>query len=199
MKKHILEHFKKVDPKLHSYAVQVGPIELTSSTKHFIELCDAIISQQLSVKAGATIVGRFFDLFPNKTPLPALVLAQPPEKLRAVGMSNAKVRYVRALAEAVETGAVDLRSLDAISDAEVITVLTKVKGIGVWTAEMFLIFSLGREDVFSAGDLGLRRAIQKIYSLRSEPSPKKLATLSKKWAPYRSYASRILWKSLELK
>ncbi len=198
MHQKVLSHFRKVDPVLHATAIAVGPIEVKKSKTYFADLCDAVISQQLSTKAGATIVGRFFDLFPGRIPTAEKILNIPSEKLRAVGMSNAKVKYIQALATAVKAQQIMLDAIDELSDAEVLVALTKVKGIGPWTAEMFLMFSLGREDVFSAGDLGLRRAIQRVYNLKSEPSPKKLASISKKWSPYRTYASRILWKSLEL-
>jgi DNA-3-methyladenine glycosylase II len=198
MRPHILAHFQRVDPILFLYAQRVGPISLKKSQDYFTELCDAIISQQLSNKAGATILQRFFHMFPNDIPVVEKILELTPEVLRASGMSNAKVRYVRALAEAIHRRELILETLDALSDTEVIKTLTKLPGIGPWTAEMFLISTLGREDVFSAGDLGLRRAIQKIYKLRKEPSPKRLQQISSKWSPYRSYACKILWKSLEL-
>src|SRR3989344_1370321 len=159
MKRHILEHFRRADPALHAYFKKVGPVSLEKSNTFFSDLCDAIISQQLSEKAGATIVARFFRLFNRRVPKAELILNMPDEKMRGVGMSRAKVLYVKALAEAVTSKKLQLKSLEKLSDTEVIQALTAVKGIGPWTAEMFLIFSLGREDVFSIGDLGLRRAI----------------------------------------
>lgn len=198
MKEDVVEHFLRVDPKIHAFVLKVGPIRLVKSSTYFRDLCDTIISQQLSSKAGATIVSRFFDLFEKRVPTAEIILSLPEEKLRGVGMSRAKVTYVRALAEATLNKTLTLEKIDALSDAEVIAMLTTVKGIGPWTAEMFLMFSLAREDVFSVGDLGLRRGIQRVYNMKKEPTLKKLLSLSKKWAPYRSYASQVLWKSLEL-
>ena len=122
----------------------------------------------------------------------------PKAKLRKVGLSGMKVEFMKDLSRKVLDGAVDFKKMKTWSDEEVIEHLVQVKGIGRWTAEMFLMFSLGREDIFSYGDLGLRNAMRKLYNLRKHPSPKQAEKISSAWKPYRSYASRYLWASLEL-
>ncbi|HUD19522.1 MAG TPA: DNA-3-methyladenine glycosylase [Patescibacteria group bacterium] len=200
MHKKIRDHFAKVDPVLS------GALELMKNEKdlgprknsdYFVDLCEAIINQQLSDKAAATIFGRFVLLFPKKTLLPEVLLQIPEEKIRGVGTSWSKVHFLQSLAKSVVANEIRLDSLKSLSDEEVIRELTKLKGIGPWTAEMFLMFSLGRPDVFSFGDVGLRRAIQKLYQLKKEPSDRQMKQLSKKWSPYRTYAARILWRSLD--
>jgi DNA-3-methyladenine glycosylase II len=119
--------------------------------------------------------------------------------MRDQGISWAKIKYIKDLAQKVVDHEVDLVQIETLSDEEVIIALTKVKGIGRWTAEMFLMFALARPDIFSTGDLGLKRAIQKLYGLKVEPDEKKLLQLSKKWSPYRTYAARILWRTLDQK
>jgi len=126
------------------------------------------------------------------------ILSMSHGQLRATGMSNAKARYVRNLAEEIVHGDLPISSLDSMTDEEVIDKLTKVKGIGPWTAEMFLMFTLGREDVFSFGDLGLKKAIIKIYGFKKDPARKQIEKIISRWSPYKTYASRILWASLEL-
>ncbi len=163
----------------------------------FLDLLDSIISQQLSVKAGSTIVKRFINLFENRpAPFPQEVVAKPDMELRGAGLSGAKVRYVKALSQAIIDNSLNLESLHLLSDSEVVKELTRVKGIGVWTAEMFLIFSLHREDVFSLGDLGLRSAVNRLYGIHRE-NLKEIEALSLSWSPYRSFAGRYLWKSLD--
>jgi 3-methyladenine DNA glycosylase/8-oxoguanine DNA glycosylase len=134
----------------------------------------------------------------KKFPTPEEVLKMPTAKLRKVGLSAMKVSFIRDLATKIIDGTVDFRKMRKWTDEEVIEHLTRVKGIGRWTAEMFLMFSLGRDDVFSYGDLGLRNAMQKLYKLRKHPSPARAAKISENWKPYRTLASRYLWKSLEI-
>lgn len=188
--KHIVRFFQKADPRLASVTVKIEP--LTPGTDYFSDLCEAIVQQQLSEKAGDTIWNRFLKLFPRLTP--ARVLATPDKKIRAAGISWSKVSYLKNLAK--HTTQFDLQRLRDMTDAEVIAELTKVKGIGPWTAEMFLMFTLAREDVFSYGDLGLRNAIKKLYKFKHEPTRKQMEKISSKWSPYRTYAARILWASL---
>ena len=159
------------------------------------ELIDAIIGQQLSVKAAAAIRQRFYDLWPQK-PTPAQILKKNDDELRALGFSYAKARYVKSICQAVIDKTVDFESLRGRSDEEIISELIKIKGVGRWTAEMFIMFSLGREDVFSLGDLGLRNAVAKLYGVERDDL-KAIEKISEKWKPYRSLASRYLWKSLE--
>lgn len=162
----------------------------------FEDLVDSIISQQLSGKAAATIFQRFKDLYGKKFPTPKQILETPDEKLRGVGLSGAKTVYVKALAQAVEDKSLDLRKIPDMDNETIIMELTKIKGIGRWTSEMILMFSLGRPDVFSSGDLALCKAVYNLYSIDPRDK-KKIETLALTWSPYRSLASRYLWKSLE--
>lgn len=198
MNKKVREHFQMVDPVLFQIFSAVKPIDINKSNDYFSDLIESIVCQQLSDKAGATIFARFLALFPHKKITPERVLALSDSAIRDVGPSWSKVRYIKNLAHQVIIKSVQLDQLDQLADQDVVTELTKVKGIGPWTAEMFLMFSLGREDVFSFGDLGLRRAIQKLYRFKKEPTKKQIEKISRKWSPYRTYACRILWKSLEI-
>lgn len=196
MNKQILNHFKKKDLILYKAAMQHGKtIVKTESDNYFASLCESIISQQLSVKVSDVIYNRFKSLLHNVIE-PKRILKLTVEELRALGISNAKARYILDLSEKVYTKQVDLDSLKNMTEQEVIDELTKVKGIGRWTAEMFLMFSLGREDLFSTGDLGLKRAIEKLYQIK-DPTVEKLLEISENWKPYRTYACRILWNSLD--
>ena len=200
--KKIIKHFKKVDQVLHSVTEKIEALEvweIKNPDDYFLELCSNIIGQQLSGKAADTIYGRFEKLFGKKKINPQNVLKIPDEKLRKAGMSWSKVKYVKDLAQKVKDRTLKLEKLDNMTDDDVISELTKIKGIGPWTAEMFLMFTLGREDVFSNGDLGLRNAIKKLYKFKKEPTRKQIEKIVEKWKPYRTYASRILWKSLEIK
>ncbi|MDO8451883.1 MAG: DNA-3-methyladenine glycosylase 2 family protein [bacterium] len=193
----VFTHFAEVDPILSSEMRKQGKVEgPTRSPDYFFSLVREIVSQQLSEKAGATILGRVLDLFPDRTPTPELVLALPPSRIRAAGPAWSKVSYLRNLSSAVSSGSLVFEHLDKLDDEEVICVLTKVKGIGRWTSEMFLMFSLGRPDVFSHGDGGLRRAIMNIYRCRKPPTQKTIERLTRRWSPYRTYACRVLWNSL---
>lgn len=200
MDKKILSHFKKHDPLLHSFAVKIAVIKIIKKEnpkKYFLKLCDEITGQQLSAASANAIFTRFKKLYP-KGVTPKAVLATPHAKLRKVGMSNAKARYLKYLAEAVVKGKLQLDKLDLLPDEEVKNQLIQVKGIGPWTAEMFLMFTLGRPDVFSHGDLGLRKGLKKIYGFRKDPSIKRVEKIISKWSPYKTFASLILWEVLEV-
>lgn len=194
---HVAHHFQHNDPKLHAYVDKVESITLTPSRDFFASLCSDIIGQQLSGKAADTIYGRFETLFPKKTPTAQRMLKLPDEKLRSAGISGAKTRSLKDLATHVVQKKVDLSKFPNMTDDEIKTTLIQVKGIGPWTAEMFLMFSLAREDVFSFGDLGLKKAIQRVYGFKKHPTEKQMIKLSKKWQPYRTYAARILWNILD--
>jgi DNA-3-methyladenine glycosylase II len=197
-----LQHFKTTDPVLFSVSLTVRPFEGTARHKvedHFFALCGEIIGQQLSGRAADKIFERFVKLFPNKKVTPEFTLTIQEEKLREIGTSWAKARYIRDLAQKVLNREVHLEKIRKLMDEDVIAELTKVKGIGRWTAEMYLMFTLGRPDVFSFGDLGLQNAIKKVYKLKNKPTIKLMERLSKKWVPYRTYAARILWASLDNK
>ena len=164
----------------------------------FHALLRAIVSQQLSTKAAATIAARFEGLY-GGPPTPAQVMATSDEQLRAVGFSAQKITYVRDLCRRITDGVLPLAELDAMSDEEVVQALTEVKGIGRWTAEMFLMFRLHRPDVLPVGDLGIVKAVQKAYGLRKIPTPERLTRIGEAWRPYRSIACWYLWASLHNK
>lgn len=199
MNKLLLNHFQKVDPILFSVAQTIILEEhvIRSSDRYFVSLCSEIIGQQLSGKVADVLFDRFEKLFPKRRVSPKRVLALSEETLRGTGMSWSKARFIRDLAQKVLAKLVKLDQLAQLPDADVIGELTKVKGIGPWTAEMFLMFTLGREDVFSYGDLGLRNAIKKHYGFKKDPTVKQMEKIANKWKPYRTWAARILWKSLE--
>jgi DNA-3-methyladenine glycosylase II len=195
------KHLRSVDPKFASLIdkYQLKPQKRLPRT-HFEALVEAIVSQQLSVKASDTIFARFVALFPHaKFPKPDDVTKLSVAKFRSVGISNQKAGYIKDLAGQVTSGRLKLNSLHRLDNEAVIAELTKVKGIGRWTAEMFLMFTLRRPDVFSNGDLGLRNAIQKLYHLKSPPTEKQLERITEKWSPHRTAASRYLWRSLDNK
>jgi DNA-3-methyladenine glycosylase II len=160
-------------------------------------LVRSIVGQQLSTKAAATIYGRLLELFGGHTPTPEQLLAADPDEMRAAGLSHAKVAYLRDLAQHVEDGALELERLPDLSDEEVAAQLTAIKGLGQWTADMFLIFHLGRADILPVGDQGVRRAIQVQYGLRDLPDAKRMQKIAKPWQPYRTLASLYLWSSLD--
>ena len=198
MDKKILQHFKKVDPILYHAYMQLADQELMTihvPTDHFSALCREIIGQQLSTKVTWVIFERFKNLFPKKQITATYLIGIKQEALRAIGMPNSKAQFLLDLAQKVENKEISFAKLQKLDDEGVIRELVQVKGIGPWTAEMFLIFSLGREDVFSFGDLGLKNAIKKIYELTNATNAD-IAKIVIKWLPYKSYACRILWKSL---
>ena len=160
-------------------------------------LVRSIVGQQLSTKAAATIYGRVLELFGKHTPTPKQLLKADPEQLRAAGLSRAKVAYLRDLAQHVEDGALDLERLPDLPDEEVAAQLTAIKGLGQWTADMFLMFHLGRPDILPVGDQGIRRAIQVEYGLRKLPDAKRMRKIAKPWQPYRTLACLYLWSSLD--
>lgn len=192
----IREHFKKNDPILHAVIPETLEISHWQEKDLFIALCESIISQQLSVKAADTIFERFQKLFPKEIITPKYTSKLTVEQLRSVGLSGQKARYIQDLAQKVTNKELVLEKLNMLENEEIINELVKVKGVGRWTAEMFLMFALRREDIFSYGDLGLRKAIQKLYGLKKEPTQKQAEKIAKNWIPYRTYACRILWKSL---
>jgi len=168
--------------------------------RHFEALVTAIVNQQLSGKAAATILKRFISLFPGKRfPKPEDVALLPAAKMRKSGLSKMKIKFLKDLSRRIADKSLNLKKIQKLADEEVIASLTAVKGIGRWTAEMFLMFSLGREDVFSYGDLGLRNAMQKLYKLKKHPTPRQAQKISAAWKPYRTLACRYLWASLALK
>lgn len=189
----------KADPTLGSVIKRVGPCRLHAVAPRdpFEALCLSIASQQLSVKAADTIFGRFRDLFPpDRTPTPTAVMTLTDDEIRATGFSRPKVSFIKDLAAHVLDGRLDLKGLTKHPDDEVMRQLVAVKGIGQWTAEIFLMFRLGRPDILPADDLGLMNAVHRAYKLRARPDAKRLRKLGEAWRPYRSVASWYLWQSL---
>jgi len=165
---------------------------------HYGSLVRTITGQQLSVLAARAIYGRLTDRFGGRPPTPQEILADEPEELRAAaGLSRAKVSYLRSLAEHVLSGELELARLDDLPDEEVIGELVAVKGLGLWTAQMFLMFHLDRPDVLPTGDLGIRRAIERAYGLDGLPDPATMERIAEPWRPYRTLACRYLWRSLD--
>ncbi|MBI4065212.1 DNA-3-methyladenine glycosylase 2 family protein [Candidatus Gottesmanbacteria bacterium] len=197
MHKRVIEHFRLNDSILFAFIDKLEPMKLIKYDDYFVCLCREIIGQQLAGKAADAIYRRFLKLFPKGSVTPKRTLKISDDKIRKIGLSWAKVTYIKDLAKKVFDGALNLRRLPSLSDDEVIKELVKVKGIGPWTAEMFLMFTLGREDIFSYGDLGLRKAIQKLYGFKKEPTMRQMEKIVNTWKPYRTYAARLLWKSLE--
>lgn len=192
----IINHIRRQDPILYNVVKKSGPIiSLSKSHNYFSDLCETIINQQLSDKAAAAIFNKLKKLFPKEIITPKEILEISDKKIKETGTSWKKVTYMKGLAEKIVRKEIKLEKLDEMTDQKVINELTKLHGIGRWTAEMFLMFSLAREDIFSSGDLGLRRAIQRLYKLKTEPTPKQIEQISKKWSPYRTYAALILWRS----
>lgn len=188
------------DPVLAAIIKQRGPCQLGAVRDrfdHFAMLVRAIVFQQLSTKAATTIYNRLLDAMPGGTPTPGGLASLSDDQLRAAGISRQKAAYLRDLCTKVSGGAVPLHEVDHLSDDEVVVALTQVKGIGRWTAEMFLIFRLQRPDVLPLGDLGIVNAIRKAYGLRKKPTAKRLQKIGESWRPYRSIACWYLWRSLE--
>jgi DNA-3-methyladenine glycosylase II len=185
------------DPVIATLIRQHGDCGLASAqrTDPFHALLHAIIAQQLSTKAARTIEARFSDLF-GGSPTPAAVASVSDDRLRSSGLSPQKLKYVRDLSDRVLDGSLNLVALETMSDDEVVQALTSVKGIGRWTAEMFLMFRLHRPDVLPVGDLGIVKAVQRAYRLRTLPSPERLTKIGETWRPYRSVACWYLWASL---
>jgi DNA-3-methyladenine glycosylase II len=192
---------RKADPVMRDVVDEVGSVEdffAGRPTDHYGTLVRSIVGQQLSTKAAASIYNRLLDRFGGRAPTPEEVLAEDPDQLRtAVGLSHAKVRYLRSLAEHILDGSLQLDRLPKLPDDEVIAELTAVKGIGVWSAHMFLMFHLHRPDVLPVGDLGIRRAVKLHYGLPELPTPAELTEIAEPWRPQRTLACIYLWRSLQ--
>lgn len=194
-----VNHLVRVDPVLAGVIERVGPCRFRPRREgsHFDAIARAIVYQQLSGKAAATIYGRLLGLYGDRTPTPPELAATPDEVLRSVGLSRQKLTYLKHLADRTASGGFDIERLDERSDAEVIEMLVQLKGVGRWTAQMFLMFRLGRPDVLPELDLGIQKAIRIAYRLRKHPTSARVLAVGAKWAPYRSIASWYLWRSLE--
>jgi len=191
-------HLKSCDPVLAAIIEQVGPFRMEFGEPTFHSLAESILYQQLNGRAAETIFNRFTGLAGD--PLtPEGILALSEAQLRGVGLSRQKSAYLRDLAEKTRSGLLDFSQLGSLSDEDVIQHLTQVKGVGVWTAHMFLMFTLRRPDVLPTGDYGIQAAMKKHYRKRKLPKPAVMEKIAKRWEPYRSVACWYLWRSLDIK
>jgi DNA-3-methyladenine glycosylase II len=197
-----IRHLRDADPVMAALIDAVGPLAdaregRPERDEHYGALVRSITGQQLSVFAARAIYTRLTDRFDGRPPTPAEILADDPEELRAAaGLSRAKVAYLRSLAEHVLAGELELERLDELADDDVVAELIAVKGLGLWTAQMFLMFHLERPDVLPVGDLGIRRAIERAYGLGELPQPAAMEEIAAPWRPHRTLACRYLWRSL---
>ena len=194
-----LAHLRAADPRLAAVIERVGEcgFEARAEGTHFGAVARAIVYQQLSGKAAGTIHRRFEELYGGRAPTAEELLATPDERLRGVGLSRQKMSYLRDLAARVAAGEVPIESLDAMPDDEVVAALVRVKGVGRWTAQIFLMFRLGRPDVLPELDLGVQKGVQLAYGRRRLPTPKDVARIGAAWAPWRTIAAWYLWRSLD--
>jgi DNA-3-methyladenine glycosylase II len=193
-----IDHLKKSDPVLAAIIERVGPYRIEYGPPEFHSVAEAIVYQQLNGKAAATIFKRFAALA-GEPLAPEGILKLTDEQLRSVGLSKQKSSYLKDLAAKTRGGLLDFIKLGDMPDDEVIKHLTQVKGIGVWTAQMFLIFTLKRLDVLPTGDYGIQAAMKKHYRKRKMPKPKDMEKIARPWSPYRSVACWYLWRSLDVK
>jgi DNA-3-methyladenine glycosylase II len=195
-----VRHLKRADPIMARLIGEVGAcgFRLRSDGAHFDHITRAIVYQQLSGKAAATIYARVHELFGGRPPTPAELAATHARRLRRAGLSRQKLGYLKDLARRAATGRLPLDALEALPDEAVIEALTAVRGVGVWTAQMFLMFRLGRLDVLPVGDLGIQKGMRRAYGLRRLPTPAQMERIAASWRPYRSVASWYLWRALEV-
>jgi DNA-3-methyladenine glycosylase II len=198
-----VSRLRSADPVLAKLIDEAGPLGNARDGRpdrddHYGALVRAIVGQQLSVAAARAIYGRLTARFDGRPPTPEEILADDPEELRAAaGLSRAKVSYLRSLAEHAISGELELARLDKLGDDEAVAELTAVKGLGTWSAQMFLMFHLERPDVLPVGDLGIRRAIERAYNLDALPEAAAIERIAEPWRPYRTLACRYLWRSLQ--
>jgi 3-methyladenine DNA glycosylase/8-oxoguanine DNA glycosylase len=199
MSRRALSHLRAADPALAAIIDRVGPYRLTPRTDgtHFDYVVRCIVGQQLSGKAAATIYKRVCDLY-GGFPTPAQLLKTPDASLRAAGLSGRKTEYVKELAARTKAKSIAILGIHEMTDDDVMETLVSVRGIGRWTAQMVLMFRLGRPDILPELDLGVQKAVQRLHRMRKLPSPEKLQKIGKKWSPYRTVAAWYLWRSLEL-
>jgi DNA-3-methyladenine glycosylase II len=197
-----VEELRAADPVIGGLIDELGPLDEEARRRGrpkdpYGALLRAIVGQQLSTKAARTIFERMLELFDGRVPTPRELIDADPDAIRAAGLSRPKISYLRDLAEKVEDGDLELDRLAELPDDEVMEQLTAVKGLGVWTAHMFLIFHLGRPDVLAVGDLGIRRAVERAYALKDLPDEAELTRIAEPWRPHRSLACLYLWRSLD--
>lgn len=193
---HIKQYFYSMDPIMGSLADRYQLVPLKRSSSYIASLAETIVSQQLSVKAAETIWRRFLSVIGGSVN-PERIHTTDDIIIRSCGISKQKCTYLKYLASAYMTNLLDDSRIERLSDEQVMQNLMQIKGIGRWTSEMFLMFALAREDVFSFGDIGLQNAIKTIYGFKKKPSISTMTRLSQKWKPYRTYAARLFWRSLE--
>ncbi len=198
MSKRAIAHLRRADPAIAAVIDLVGPCRFAANAAgtHLDAVIRAIVYQQLSGSAASTIHGRLMALF-GGAPTAVTVLAASEDSLRSVGLSRQKVAYLKDLARLAHSGELPIESLHDLDDAAILAALTRVKGVGVWTAQMFLMFRLGRPDVLPVLDLGIRKAVQRAYRLRELPSPERVRKLGAAWSPHGTIASWYLWRSLD--
>lgn len=191
------DHLGRNDPKLKTVIKQAGLCKIEPHKDYYRQLVRSVIGQQLSVKAAATIFERFKALFSSDFPSPDQILVTTHDKLRSVGLSQAKASYVRDLAQHIVDGQLELEKFDSMSNDEIIAELTAVKGIGEWTAHMFLMFAMARLDVLAVGDLGIKIGVKKLYGLKQLPTAEQIRELADKnnWHPYETVACWYVWHS----
>lgn len=188
----------KADPILGRIITRIGPCRLRPSSRYFVTLCDSIISQQLSIRVAEVIFERFVSLYPRRRPTPRAVADTPLERLRSMGLSAQKAAYLKDLAKGFLDGRIRTGRLRQQSNEEIIEALTSIHGIGRWTAEMFLMFSLNRPDVLPVDDLGIRKAIQRWYGFKAMPAARTMKRIGRPWHPYETIACWYLWRSFRL-
>jgi DNA-3-methyladenine glycosylase II len=200
MHRRALKHLRAADPALGAVIDRVGPYRLVPRAEgtHFDHVVRSIVGQQLSGRAAQTIYGRVLELKGGKRPTPADFLKFPDAKLRAAGLSGRKVEYVKELARRTHDGSLAILKIHEMGDDEVMETLVSVRGIGPWTAQMVMMFRLGRPDIFPELDLGVQKAVQKLRRMRKLPTPKQMTKIGAIYAPFRTYAAWYLWRSLEL-
>ncbi len=193
------DYLASTDKTLRPVIVRAGIAKISPHDNYYFELIDSIISQQLSVKAAASIRKRFLGLFDGVHPEPEAIIGKSIEELRSVGLSGPKAKYIQDLAMHVKDGRLKFDKFNTLSNEEIITELTAVKGIGEWTAHMFLMFCMGRLDVVAKGDLGIRNGIKALYGLPEVPTPQQVTEIAElnKWHPYESVACWYVWQSLD--
>jgi DNA-3-methyladenine glycosylase II len=195
-------HLRRKDPTMRELIKRLGRLDLEARRRGrpadaYGALVRSIVGQQLSTKAARTIYERMTQLWDGRTPTPQELLDADPDAIRAAGLSRPKIAYLRSLAEHILSGELELDRLDELSDEEIAAELTAVKGLGQWTADMFLIFHLGRPDVLPVGDLGVRNAAREVYGLDELPTAAELEAIGEPWRPHRSLAALYLWRSLD--
>jgi len=193
-----VRHLSQADPKLMALIEKVGGLHIRSGLEPYEALVMSILFQQLAGSAAEAITNRFKGLFGGRFPTPTQLLREPDSQLKRAGLSRRKVECLKDLSRRIVDGSLDLASLPSKGDEEVISILDKVKGIGRWTAQMFLIFPLSRLDVLPTGDLGIRVAVKELYGLEEIPSEDEVGDIGSKWHPYRTVASLYLWRLNEV-